>query len=211
MRRRPLHVFYGRPRSRKGEAVRGWKPHLPRVAFSRDRRGQDARAPRGDQSNAAISWQRAVIGSSTIGTTGQPAIRPSENGRTGARPSPACETRAVMCLVAGARTARSPRVVFCRVRWQVVVFSCYWGCFHYLTDNSDPHHSCISVSHRRRCAVATYTIYTFYTAHFPRSVSGGVGINRSFNPLGNGLGEGGRAVRAPAMGGEMRGWKPHHP
>ena len=35
---------------------------------------------------SGISPQRAVIGSSTIGTTGQPDIRPSDSGRDEARP-----------------------------------------------------------------------------------------------------------------------------
>ena len=133
--------------SAMGCALRGWKPHLQWAGESRSRATVADKMPASPgeaKSNAAFPWQRAVIGSSTIGSTGQPAIRPSNNGRDKARPSLARETRAVMCLVAGARTARPPRVVFCRVRWQVVVFSCCWGCFHYITDNSDPHHSCIS-------------------------------------------------------------------
>ena len=83
-----------------GRAVRA---PAPRVALSRDHRGQDARAPRGGpgfvravagkmpaspggKSNAAFPWQCAVIGSSTIGTTGQLNIRPSDGGCGKARP-----------------------------------------------------------------------------------------------------------------------------
>ncbi len=47
-------------------------------------------------------------------------------------------------------------------------------------------------------AAATFTIYTFYTANFPRSVGGRNRITRSFNHLDNGLEVGGRAV----------GWEP---
>ena len=107
------------------------------------RRGQDARVPR--ESNAPrISWQCAFIGSSFIGSTGQPDIRPSEGGRDGARPSPA--------------------------------------------------------------SLPPCTIYTFYTADYPRSVSGGIGTDRSFNPFVHGLEVGGRGRPRSRKGARF----PHH-
>ncbi len=84
--------------------------------------GKMPASPGETECNAAFPRQCVFIGSSTIGTTGQPNIRPSNGGRDKARPSPARETRAVMCGDAGARTTRPPRGAFCRVPWQGVVF-----------------------------------------------------------------------------------------
>ena len=52
--------------------------------------------------------------------------------------------------------------------------------------------------------------YTFYMADNTRSVSGGIGTNRSFNPLAHGLGVGGR-VALPEGDDALRGRKPHLP
>ena len=56
------------------------------------------------------------------------------------------------------------------------------------------------------CAASLYTIYTFCTVHFPRSVSGGFGTNRSFNPLDNGHEVGGRGRPRSRNGARF----PHH-
>ena len=134
--------------------MRGWKPHLPQVALPRDRRGQDAhvprerarlrpgrrrqdvRVPRKGQRQSGISLStrfHRIINHRNNRATGHPVIRPSDSGRDKARPSPARETRAVMCGGAGARTARPPRVASRRVRWQVVVTISCLGCFPYIT------------------------------------------------------------------------------
>ncbi len=93
------------------------QPLLPRQGG--DAVGDAGKMPAspGGKSNAAFSWQRAVIGASTIGTAGQPNIRPSNGGRDKAQPFSARKTRAVLCVGAGARTARPPRSALYRVRW----------------------------------------------------------------------------------------------
>ncbi len=76
----------GRPRSRKGRCVARLEAAPP--TGRAPARPPRARCPRPQgQMQRIDSWQCDVIGASTIGTTGQPVIRPSDSGRDKARPA----------------------------------------------------------------------------------------------------------------------------
>ncbi len=142
----------GRPRSGKGpcvarlEAAPSWAGRAPaRPSRARCPRPQgegpassgppQARCPRPQERTKAKRHFLVNALSSDHQPSEQPGNWSSDHRIAAAtmRGLPVRETRAVMCGGAGARTARPPRIAFCRMRCQgVVTISCL-GCFPYIT------------------------------------------------------------------------------
>ena len=176
--------------ARVPRVLRGWKPHPMggRVALPRDHRGQDARVPRGGQmqrGNFLATRRHRIINHRNNRATGHPTIE--------LRPRQSAALRTALDL--GGRLGQLGLGVMTMDG----------------RDDQPPRPFTSMSSTQVKKPAGLYTLLHVLHGSFPRSVSGGIGTNRSFNRSVHGLEVGGRAARAPARDDALRGWKLHLP